>query len=110
MKKSGCLIALVLLSTGCGALRITPRSCKTDAIWGANPDSTRGLTKIEALEEENMEIINKGKIFVLGNREIKLRDLLEESGIHCDDVRKIRVVIGTTAFFWRDITLKVLKK
>jgi hypothetical protein len=110
VRKSSSLIVLVLLATGCGALRISPQGCRTDAVWGASPTSTREITRAEVEEEKVMDVKAKEKFFVFHDREIKLRHLLEENGINCGEVKKLRVVISTSWFAWREVALKVVKK
>ena len=109
MKQSLFMMALVLFSTGCGALRINPKSCRTDAVWGSSPNSSRGITH-EVMEEERViDIKAKEQFFVFYDRDIRLRDLLNEHGIKCEEVKKLRLVMSTSWFFWREVSLKVVK-
>lgn len=109
MKKLFFMMALVLSATGCGALRINPKSCKTDAIWGISPNATRGITRDEQEEERVIDIKAKEQFFVFYDRDVRLRDLLEEHGIKCEEVKRLRLVINTSWFFWREVSLKVVK-
>ena len=104
------MMALVLFSTGCGALRVNPKSCKTDAVWGLSANAVRGITRAELEEEKVIDIKAKEQFLVFYDRDIRLRDLLFEQGIKCEEVKKLRVVINTSWFFWREISLKVVKK
>jgi len=110
MKKSCSLIVLVLLATGCGALRVTPKGCKTDAVWGANPLATREITKAEVAEEETLDIRAKERFFVFVDKEVTIQSLLEEHGINCSEVKKLRVVMSSSWLFFREISLKVVRK
>lgn len=110
MNKSLSMIVLVLLATGCGALRISPKGCRTDAVWGASPLATREITKAEVDEENVLDIKAKEQFFVFSNREVKLRELLNEHGIKCEEVKKLRVVMKTSWFVFREVSLKVVKK
>lgn len=103
------LIATLVLFTGCGSLRINPRSCKTKAVWGSNPLSTREITREEIEEEKTLELKAKEQFFVFYDRDLRLRDLLEEHGIKCEEVKKLRVEVTTSWFFLREISLKVVK-
>jgi hypothetical protein len=110
MKKSLTLMVLVLLATGCGALRVSPKGCRTDAVWGANPLATREITKAEVEEEKVLDVKAKEHFLVFTDREVRLRTLLEEHGIKCDEVKKLRIVMSTSWFVLREISLKVVKK
>lgn len=110
MKKSCSLIVLVLLATGCGALRVTPKGCKTDAVWGANPLSTREITKAEVEEEQILDIRARERYFVFGDKEVSIASLLKEHGIQCSEVKKLRVVMSSSWLVLREISLKVVRK
>ena len=103
------VISLVLLATGCGTLRVTPRSCKTNALWGVSPSSSREITREELEEEKVIDLKTKEEFYVFYDRDLRLRDLLEEHGIKCEEVKKLRVVIKTSWLFMREVTLKVVK-
>lgn len=110
MKRSFTIFVMALLFSSCGVLKITPRSCSTEAAWGASPESTREITKTEIIEaEKSVDVKMKEKIFVFHDHEIKLRDLLDQEGIKCKEVKKLRVLVFTRFFFWREVTLKVVK-
>ncbi|AUN98107.1 hypothetical protein DOM21_10740 [Bacteriovorax stolpii] len=108
MKKVMLVMALVMLS-GCGSLRINPKSCKTNALWGTNPLSSREITREEIEEEKVIDIKAREQFYVFYDRDLRLRDLLEEHGIKCEEVKKIRVEMTTKWFFVREIALKVVK-
>jgi hypothetical protein len=105
-----CLLVLFLLFlSGCGALRINPKSCNSPGIWGANPLSTREITREEAEDEKIIDLNMKESFLVFYDRDLRLRDLLNEHKIKCEEVKKIRVEIKTTWFLIRKVTLKVVK-
>ena len=110
MKRSLFMMALVLFSTGCGALRVNPKGCKTDAVWGLSNDAVRGITRAELEEEAVIDIKAKEQFLVFYDRDIRISDLLLEQAIKCEEVKKLRVVINTSWFFWREVSLKVVKK
>lgn len=110
MKKSLFMMALVLFSTGCGALKINPKSCRTDAIWGASPNAVRGITREEQEDERVIDLKAKEEFFVFYDQDVRLRDLLAEHGMKCEEVKKLRLTIKTSWFFWREVSLKVVKK
>ena len=104
------MVFMLLLATGCGALRINPKGCRTDAVWGSNPNSTREITREDLEEESTVDIKSKEDFFVFYDRDLRLRDLLEEHGISCAEVKKLRVVVTTSWFFKREIRVLVVKK
>lgn len=99
---------VISTTAGCGALRINPKGCKTDALWGSNPLSSREITK-EEMEDAQREVTGKKELTVITDTDIRLRDLLEENGIKCGEVKKLRVRISTKWIFFREIELKVIK-
>lgn len=108
MKKVILVMSLAVLS-GCGSLRINPKSCKTNGLWGTNPLSTREITREEIEEEKVIDIKSREQFYVFYDRDLRLRDLLEEHGIKCEEVKKIRVELTTKWFFVREVALKVVK-
>lgn len=100
MKKSLCLMSLVLLAS-CGSLRIIPKNCKTTAVWGTSAVNSK---------ESVIDIKAKETFYVFSDLDLKLGDLLEENGIRCEEVKSVRVVVSTSWFFMRDVSLKVVKK
>lgn len=106
--KKAIVMSLVLL-TGCGSLRINPKSCKTNAVWDFNPLSIREISR-EAIKEKEAVILKaREKFYVFYDRDLRLRDLLEEHAIKCEEVKKLRVEISTSWFFIREVSLKVVK-
>ncbi|MBC7429297.1 MAG: hypothetical protein H7336_11835 [Bacteriovorax sp.] len=104
------MAACILLSaTGCGSLKITPKNCKTNAVWGSNPTSMRESTREEMDDERIIDLKAKDAFYVFSDREIRIRDILEQHGIKCEEVKKLRVEITTSWFFKREVSLKVVK-
>lgn len=102
-------MVLMFFLTGCGSLKINPRACKTKAVWGSSPYSTRGLTRDEIMDEQVMDLKARETFLVFYDRDLRLVDLLKEHEIKCEDVKRIRVEIKTTWFFIREVVLKVVK-
>ena len=109
MKQSFFIMALVLFSTGCGVLKVNPKSCKTDAIWGASLKSPKSYTFGKVEIEEVIEIKAQEQFLVFFDQDLSLSDLLNEHGIQCSEVKKLRMVMSTSWFFWREVSLKVVK-
>ena len=109
MKKLVVITGIVLLAASCGTLRVNPKSCKTNAVWGASPTSSRETTREELEDEKVIDLKTKEEFYVFYDRDLRLRDLLEEHGIKCEEVKKIRIVIRTSWFFMREVSLKVVK-
>lgn len=103
------MFVLFLTSTGCGTLRVNPKSCKTNAVWGTSPNSSRETTREDLEDERIIDLKAKEEFYVFYDRDLRLRDLLEAHGIKCEEVKKIRVVIKTSWFFVREVSLKVVK-
>lgn len=83
--------------SGCGQLRISPKSCKTNAFWD------------DEEKNEKREHYEKESFFVFLDTEILLRDLFKEHGIECQGVKKVRLKIGTTFFFFRKISFDIVR-
>lgn len=109
MKKLIVVTGFLLLASGCGTLRVNPKSCKTNAVWGSSPISSRETTREELENEKVIDLKTKEEFYVFYDRDLRLRDLLEEHGIKCEEVKKIRIVIKTSWFFMREVSLKVVK-
>ena len=109
MKQSLFMMALVLFSTGCGVLKVNPKSCKTDAIWDASINSSRSYTLGNVELEEVIEIKAKEQFLVFYDTELELKELLLEHDIECSDVKRLRLIMSTSWFFWREVSLKVVK-
>lgn len=104
------LIVFFLFSfVSCGSLRVNPKGCQTNGVWGNNPKATRAITKGEIEEEKSIDLKATENFLVFYNRDLRLRDLLEEHDIKCAEVKKIRVAITTKWFFIREVSLKVVK-
>ena len=109
MKRIVLIVFILLFASSCGTLKITPRSCKTKAVWGSSPLSSRENTRREMDDEKIIDLKAKDDFYVFYDREIKIADILMDHGIHCKDVKKLRVEITTSWFFKREVSLKVIK-
>lgn len=99
---------LGLFCVSCGSLRVTPKGCKSNATYSSNPDVLREVSYDKLVERENEVTLTK-KLGVITDTEIRIKDLLKENGLRCEDVKKLRVRIKTTWFFNREVELKVVK-
>lgn len=110
--KSANNFLIVLISfflSSCGSLRVNPKGCQTDGVWGSNPKATRAITKNEIEEEKSIDLKATENFLVFYNRDLRLKDLLQEHNIKCEEVKKIRVGITTKWFFIREVSLRVVK-
>jgi hypothetical protein len=103
------VLCVLFLLSGCGSLKVTPKNCKTNAEWSAGPATKREMTHEEQQDEKVIDLRAKDEFYVFSDREIRLRDILEEHGIKCEEVKKLRVEIKTSWFIKREVLLKVVK-
>jgi hypothetical protein len=104
------MMGIILIATsGCGALKVTSRYCKTDAVWGSNPQSIREATREELDDEKVLDLKASDEYFVFYDLEVRIKDILEAHGIKCEEVKKLRMEIKTSWFFKREVFLKVVK-
>jgi hypothetical protein len=108
MIKAKLALLISLFCVSCGSLRVTPKGCKTNATYSSNPDVLREVT-YDILEDRKNEITMTKNINVINDTEVKIKDILKENGLRCEDVKKLRVRIKTAWFFSREVELKVLK-
>lgn len=97
-----------LFCVSCGSLRVTPKGCKTNATYSSNPEVLREVSYDKLVEREN-EVTMTKKIGVITDTEVKIKDILKENGLRCEDIKKLRVRIKTTWFFSREVEIKVVK-
>jgi len=115
------LLSLFLLSS-CGAIRVTPRACSTDAIWGTKILKAHTIDEkpIYRTFEEDEEVLSeipstekvqefktKEVFFVLADVTVRLKDLLADYNVNCADVKKISLRMDSKFFFWRELTIKI---
>lgn len=91
----GSLLFLLCFLSSCGALKINPRGCFTDGVWGA--------------KSENEISFTKSYYVWIDDYELRLRDFFKEQKIDCRDIKKIHVNIKTVFFVKRDLTITVPK-
>lgn len=103
------LFLLLFVCSSCGSLKISPKACQTNGIWGTSPQSSREITKEDLDEEQFIDLKNQETFLVFYDREIRMKDLLSEHNIKCEEVKKLRIEIETSWFFIRKIALKVVK-
>jgi hypothetical protein len=107
--KSILIVCFLFSLVSCGSLRVNPKGCQTDGVWGSNPKATRAISKGEMEEEKSIDLKATENFLVFYNRDLRLKDLLEEHNIKCVEVKKIRVAVTTKWFFIREVSLKVVK-
>ncbi len=100
MKKLVIILGTVLMISGCGSLKVNPKSCKSSAVWGSGT---------EQVDEKVIDLKAKERFYVFYDRDLRIRDLLEEHGIKCEEIKSLRIEISTTMFFLRKVSLKVVK-
>lgn len=98
MRRSLFLLSLLCL-TSCGSLRLSPQGCRSPGFWGKAPE------KSEELEQEFSE---EYTVFLL-DKEVRLRDFLKEKGVACEDVKSLRVRMGSTFFVKRKLSILIRK-
>lgn len=108
MKKGSIVMALFFL-TSCGSIRVVPKGCKTEATYGANPLSTREVTYQE-LEEQRRQSVVKKSFTVFKDTDVRIKDLLEEANMKCEDLKKLRVSIKTSWFVFREVEIKAIRR
>lgn len=108
MKKVLFFIIAGFLFVSCGSLSVSPKGCKTKAVFAANPESSREVTN-EELEDKENEVTAKKNLIVIKDTEIRIKDLLREKGLGCEDVKKLRVKMSTRWFFNREVEIKAVK-
>ena len=93
------ILLLLVLVSSCGSLNLVPRGCKTEGVWGEelgyNPH-----TEV---------IIDKNYYVWFFDKELKLKDILNEQKIECSDVKKLRVELRSAFFVKRDLKI-ILEK
>jgi hypothetical protein len=94
MRKALLVLFILIFSSSCGSLKVSPKGCKTQGHWG-----------------ETSEEIKVSEEFYVWNadNEVKLRDFLKKKGIECSDVKKVRVEIKSVFFVSRELSVFVSK-
>ena len=85
------MILMVLSLTSCGSLTITPRACKTKAIWGNS--------------DPNELSIKEDYYLYFDNEEVLLKDILTKNNIKCDQINTLRVKIHSSFFIKRTVEI-----
>lgn len=106
-----CILLVLTFLTSCGSLRITPQNCKSRAFW-SSPEIVAekdidSITSDETEVTEDTEIKKKEALFIFFNTNLRLQELLSEYNTSCGEIKKLRLEIKTTFFFWREVNLIV---
>lgn len=102
------LISLLVFSS-CGSVTLSPKGCNTNAIWGADFNEVRHLDA-RTLNMEAIKINSDKVYFVLFNKSIEIKKVLEENNLDCASIRSLRVVMESKFIFFKKMILLVTLK
>lgn len=108
--KKVCILLVLTFLTSCGSLRITPQNCKSRAFWSSPEivaEKDIDIDSNDSNETEETEIKKKEPLFIFFNTNLRLQELLNEYNTSCGEIKKLRLEIKTTFFFWREVNLIV---
>ena len=105
-----CILLVLTFLTSCGSLRITPQNCKSRAFWSSPEivaEKDIDIDSNDSNETEEIDIKKKEPLFIFFNTNLRLQELLNEYNTSCGEIKKLRLEIKTTFFFWREVNLIV---
>lgn len=108
--KKVCILLVLTFLTSCGSLRITPQNCKSRAFWSSPEivaEKDIDIDSNDSNETEEIDIKKKEPLFIFFNTNLRLQELLNEYNTSCGEIKKLRLEIKTTFFFWREVNLIV---
>lgn len=102
MKKLFHLSGIIFLLTlgACGSIKVSPRACKSDGLWGAP------LLEKERLVEE---YYTQSYYVWTADEEIRLKDFLQARGINCNEVKRVWIELESQFLVKRKLTVHVQK-
>lgn len=96
MKNFFLLIFSAFLLSSCGSLTLSPQACRSSGQWGISESSGPQERKISAV------------YYVMTmDKEIRLRDLLKDNGVACQNVKKMRVEMSSVFFVKRVLSVYI---
>lgn len=102
MKIKNALLCFFLLAfASCGSLRVLPNGCRTDGTWGDHPIEAHGGSEIQ---------IHESYFIFFDDHEVKLKDLVKEAYLECNEIKKIRVEMHSSLFIKRELNIYITKK
>lgn len=110
--KKVCILVVLTFLTSCGSLRISPQNCKSSAFWSSPEivaETDTDTDSVASNENEDTDIKKKEPLFIFFNTNLRLQELLTEYNTSCGEIKKLRLEIKTTFFFWREVNLIVEK-
>ncbi len=102
MRKALLVLFILVFSSSCGSIKVSPRGCKTQGVWANNPEDAKLDAKEEIKVSEEFYVWN-------ADYEVRLRDFLKKKGIECSDVKKMRVEIKSVFFVSRELSVFISK-
>lgn len=100
------IVLVAFLFSSCGSVKVSPRSCNTNAVWGSSFDQLRHLDG-RVISQKSIEINKDKTYFVPFNKNINIREILENYQYNCVELDKLRVEVRSYAFFWKKIILHI---
>jgi hypothetical protein len=102
------VLSLLLLASGllnsCGALRVTPKGCNTQGVWGEDLAENRQDKQVK------QESIIKESFTVFFNvQEVELGPFLKEKGIECSEIKKMSIQLTSDFFIMREMIITIKK-
>lgn len=94
------LFSCLMFLVSCGSLRLSPRGCRSDGVWG------------DRIPEGKMsDELSFSEVYYVWNvdHEVKLSDFLKKRKIECSEIKKIRVEMKSVFFIKRELTVFVQK-
>lgn len=89
------LILVLLFVTSCGSLKLSPKGCRTQGLWG----------DVGSPEVAFREVYYVWNI----DHEVRLKDFLKAHQLDCSEIKKMRVEMKSVFFVRRELTIFVQK-
>ncbi len=99
----GLLLLVSGLLTSCGSLKVTPKGCKTQGVWGEDLAQNRQ----ESIVKDS--IINESFTVLFNDQEIELGPFLKEKGIECSEIKKMSIQLTSDFFIMRELIITIKK-
>lgn len=96
MKTQVLSFGLLFLVSSCGSLRLSPKGCASNGIWG----DKAFLFDLKFSEEYYVWNVD---------HEVRLKEFLKKRNIDCNEIKKMRVEIKSVFFVKRELSVFILK-